>query len=237
MEQNSKFPMTQWSLVSRVRAGNREALDELCEHYWYPLYAFVRYSGYGPHYAEDLTQSFFLKLIDKNILKSVNREKGKLRTFLLSALKSFMADDYRKGKAEKRGGNNVIVSINAEIGEEKYAYEPKDNMTPDRVFEFEWLMLLIDNATTRLRAEFRRKKKEALFDSIKELLLEKSNDEPYDDIARKNGLTLNALKMTVSRMRKRFQEIFQNEIAQTVMDEGDVMDEIRDLMCNFHERH
>jgi RNA polymerase sigma-70 factor (ECF subfamily) len=228
-----EFLTTNWSIVlgagdqSSSRAG--EAMQRLCQIYWYPLYAFIRQRGSTAHDAQDLTQEFFAQLLLRQDLTQVRREKGKFRSFLLASLQHFMANERKKAGRLKRGGGQNIISIDAESAERRYALEPSHDLGPDKLFERRWAMTLLDQAIEQLRLEFVRSNKLALFEQLKVFLTGDENGPAYCDLGAKLAMTEAAVKMAVSRLRRRYREILRAQIENTVAGPDDIEDEIRHL--------
>src|SRR6059036_989566 len=153
-----QFATTHWSVVLTAGAGSssvaQAALETLCRTYWYPLYAYIRRQGHSPHDAQDLTQEFFARLLQKDYLQAAGRDKGRFRTFLIVALKRFLANEWDRARAQKRGGGQVLLSLDTENAEARYQTEPAADLSADRIFERRWALTLLDRATTRLRHEF-----------------------------------------------------------------------------------
>ncbi len=227
------FVTTCWTEV--LQAGHqgttqaRDALDRLCQTYWYPLYAFVRRRGHNPHDAQDLTQEFFARLLQKHWLADVNRERGRFRSFLLAAMKHFLANEWDKAQAQKRGGGQKCIELDAASAEERYALEPVDNATADRIFERRWAMTLLDQVLARLRAEHVRAGKERQFETLKGALTGSRSMQPYSELALQLGLSEGAVKVAVHRLRQRYREVLREEIANTVSTEDEVEEELLHL--------
>ena len=227
------FVTTHWSLV--VSAGRndtphaREALEKLCRSYWFPIYAFVRRQGHGPHDAQDLTQEFFARLLEKKQLAGADPARGRFRSFLLASLKHFLANEWDKANAQKRGGGQVLIPIDAATAETSCGFEPADNLTADIIFERRWALTLLEHVLGRLRAEYVRDGKENLFEQLKPTLTEASRTVAYSEIATRLGTTEGAVKVAVHRLRQRYRELLRAEIADTVANPGEVDDEIRNL--------
>src|SRR5271166_4262262 len=176
--QSSSFPTTLWTVV--LRAGQYEpaqaqaALAQLCEGYWYPLYSFIRRRGYSPHDAQDLTQAFFAHLLEKRGLGRVDPEQGRFRTFLLASLKNFLANDWDRANALKRGGGQTIVSFHQENAESRYQLEPSHNLTPERLFQRQWALTLLDQVLAALRDEYQSEGKGAIFEELKAALIDEA---------------------------------------------------------------
>jgi len=227
----SQFPTTQWTLV--VAAGDpqrkeaRSALVSLCENYWYPLYAYLRRRGYPADQAEDLTQEFFIRLLEGRYLDRADPEKGRFRSFILTSLKFFVADEEDRQRARKRGGG-ALVPLEFSSGEERYQREPAHDETPERIFERRWALSMLDRVVERLRNEFVHHGHAEHFERLKVFLLGQS-DAPYAALAREMNTSEGALKVAVHRLRKRYRELFRQEIADTVADPADVESELRFL--------
>jgi RNA polymerase sigma-70 factor (ECF subfamily) len=229
------FTTTHWSIV--LNAQNpaspqaSEALEKLCCSYWYPLYAFVRRQGNDEYTAKDLTQAFFARLLEKNRLFQADRQRGKFRSFLLGALKHFLADEWDKTQAWKRGGGRIILSLDDQAAEDRYHLEPTDEMTPDRVFDRRWAMTTLDQAANRLRKEYQDTGKGALFDQLQEFLSGALEGVGYAAAAARLGMTENTLKSYVRRLRLRNREILREVIADTVASPSQIDEELRDLFA------
>jgi RNA polymerase sigma-70 factor (ECF subfamily) len=205
----------------------RSALASLCENYWYPLYAYLRRRGYSSDEAQDLTQAFFVRVLEGRYLDRAQPEKGRFRAFLLSSLKFFVADEGDRGRAQKRGGG-MVVSLEFSSGEELYQREPSHDETPERIFERRWALSVLDRVLEKLRMEFVQHGRPAHFDRLKVFLLGRS-DVPYAVVARELNTSEGALKVAIHRLRKRYRELFRQEIADTVSDPADVESELRRL--------
>jgi DNA-directed RNA polymerase specialized sigma24 family protein len=230
---HGRFMTTHWSLVlaagSSEDADRREALARLCQGYWYPLYAFVRRQGHGPHDAQDLTQEFFSRLLEKDYLGDVDRSKGKFRSFLLVALKHFLSKEWAHAKTLKRGGGRSPVSLDALGAETRYRREPTDNVTPETVFNQRWALALLDCVLTRLSEEYQATGRRATFEQLQGCLTGDKHSPPYAALAVKLGTTEGAVKVAVHRLRQRYRAVLREEIAQTVADPAEIDDEIREL--------
>jgi len=229
------FATTHWSVVLAAQredpARAHEALAALCQSYWYPLYVYVRRQGHSPHDAQDLTQEFFARLLEKDWLAGVSRGRGRFRSFLLAAMKHFLANEWDKARARKRGGGQRFVGLDAASAETRYALEPPDNVTPERVFERRWAMTLLDQVLARLRAEHAASGKEPLFEALKGALTEGRDSLPHAELGAKLGLSGGAVKVAVHRLRRRYRELLRQEIAHTVGSEAEVEDELRHLFA------
>jgi RNA polymerase sigma-70 factor (ECF subfamily) len=210
---------------------SQEALAHLCETYWYPLYAFVRRRGLSPEDAQDSTQEFFSRLLARNWLRDADRGKGRFRTFLLTALTRFLANEWDRVHAQKRGGGTVPLPLDAELAETRYRSDTKSEMSPDRFYDRQWAMTLLDRALNRLEAEHQRLGKESDFAALSPALTLDRGDIPYARLAEQLGLSEPAARMAVHRLRKRFRQLFREEIAQTVAEPDEVEAEIRHLVA------
>lgn len=224
----SQFPTTRWTLV--IAAGDaqrkdaRSALVDLCENYWYPLYAYLRRRGYPADQAQDLTQEFFLRVLEGRYLDRADPEKGRFRAFLLTSLKFFVADEADRQRAQKRGGG-LLVALEFSSGEERYQREPSHDETPERIFERRWAISVLERVVEKLRNEFLQHGRPEHFDRLKVFLLGQS-DTPYAALAREMNTSEGALKVAIHRLRKRYRELFRQEIADTVADPSDVESEL-----------
>ena len=205
----------------------RSALVALCEAYWYPLYAYVRRRGYPADQAQDFTQEFFVRVLEGRYLERADPEKGRFRAFILTCMKFFLADEGDRVRALKRGGG-AVLSLEMSSGEERYEREPAHEETPERIFERRWALSVLDRVIDRLRAEFMQHGRQELFERLKVCLLGAS-DMPYAALARELNTSEGALKVAIHRLRKRYRELFRQEIAETVADLGDVDSELRFL--------
>lgn len=226
----SQFGDTRWSIVLAAQAGDegvaQAALEELCGAYWAPLYAFVRRNGHPPTEAEDLTQEFFARLLEKNWLADVERRKGRFRAFLLAALKHFLANEWRRANTQKRGGTTIVLPLDAE---ERYAAEPADTLSPERLYDRRWAVAVLEQVFDALRAELEQAGKGALFATLKDLLALDPQRLSYAAAALQLGLSEDAVKMTVYRLRKRYRDLLRAHIAATVGTSAEIDEEIREL--------
>jgi len=228
-----QFATTHWSVVlaaGRSSSPNHEpALSTLCQTYWFPLYAYLRRHGYDAHKAADYTQAFFTQMLDKEYLKKVKPKPGKFRSFLLTALKHFVANEQARAAAFKRGGGRTILSLNFENAESQYALEPADDLTPERLFEKSWALTVLERTIDRLGIEMAEKGKRDVFDHLKTYISAEPNSVPYREAAVRLDMTEGAVRVAVHRLRNRCREILRDEIAQTVAGPDDIDDEIRRL--------
>jgi RNA polymerase sigma factor (sigma-70 family) len=230
-----RFPPTSWSLVLaaglRSNPNSKEALAALCSIYWYPLYAYVRRAGHTVDSAQDLTQGFFARLLEKNYLGEVRPERGKFRSFLLASLKHFVANELDWARAEKRGGDYFISPLDLGSAESRYSLEPAHELTPEKVFEKQWALTLLNRVLTRLGEEFRSERKSRQFDLLKIFLTGEKVRGLYAQTAAELGMTEGALKVAVHRLRRRYRELLRKEIGLTVEGSDKIDEEIRYLLA------
>jgi RNA polymerase sigma-70 factor (ECF subfamily) len=230
-----RFPDTRWSLISGARAADDEAreraLSELCRLYWFPVYAFARSRGCSPHQAEDLTQDLFLKFLSNDSFRSATREKGKLRTYLLTAMTNVMANDARRSNAAKRAPEKLAVPIERESAEGRLAREGAwtRTVTPDQQFDRRWAEAVLRQVERRIELEQEKAGKGELFEALKRFLAGTGGGADYAQVAGALGMSEGAVKVAVHRLRKRFKLVLRDEIAQTVADPDEVDEELRHL--------
>ena len=228
----SWFVTTHWSVVLSARkrdsASAGDALETLCRTYWYPLYAYVRKQGRSPHDAQDLTQEFFSRLVQPDYLKSVAKEKGRFRTFLLVALKRFLANEWDRSQAQKRGGDRIHLSLDTSTAEARFRVEPVATLDADRIYDRRWALTLLDETMAQLREEFGGGGKE--FECLKVALTAEKGAIDYARLAGELGQSEGALRVTIHRLRKRFRERFREAVAQTVSSADEVEAEMRHLL-------
>ena len=227
------FVTTHWSVV--LSAGNPNspkaaaALAELCQTYWYPLYVFARRHGNGHDDAMDLTQSFFEKLLTGNAISTADRNRGRFRNFLLAAFKNFTANEWKRSKRLKRGGGADLISLDEETADERYRHEPVDTAaTPDEEYDRNWAVVLLERALAKLEEEYPAKKD--MFTALKIFLMQDGSEKEYAKSGERRGMSTAAVKMQVSRMRKRFREVLCSEVAHTVSKAEDVDQELQELL-------
>lgn len=227
------FPHTRWSVVlaaTQQSAPEAEAaLETICRAYWYPLYAFVRRSGQSPHDAQDLTQEFFRQLLEKRWLAAADREKGRLRTFLVTALKHFMAKEWRRAAAQKRGGGQTHVPMDTAFAESRYAAEGATQLPAEAVFDRQWALTLLDLTVQRLEAEFVAAGKADEFVILKRCLVAAHDAIDYAALAARLDRSEGAVRVAVHRLRKRFRELYREEIIQTLPNGAELDAELRYL--------
>ena len=203
----------------------------LCQTYWYPLYAYVRRRGHGPHDAQDLTQEFFARLLAQGWLGQADRERGRFRTFLLSAMSHFLANEWDKARAQKRGGSVLLVPLQFDEPETRYGREPADPFTPEQAYERRWAVALLDLVLNRLQQECAADGKAGLFERLKPCLVGERENQPYQALAVQVGLSESAVKVAVHRLRRRYRQLLRSEIANTVASQGEVEEEMHHLFA------
>ena len=230
-----QFTSTRWSLV--VAAGQRdspeaeEALASLCRLYWYPLYAYARRHLPNVEDAQELTQEFFARLLEKDYLRQADRQRGRFRAFLLTAFKHFLARERERANAQKRGGGRKVLPLDFQSGERRYQREPGHETTAEALYERGWALTLLEQALVRLREEQTGAGRERLFECLKATLTGAEAPRPYPELADDLGMSVEAIKVTVHRLRRRYGELLRAEIAQTVPTAEEVEDELRDLFA------
>lgn len=239
--QNARdFRTTHWSIVLQAGANEspeqHSALERLCQAYWYPLYSFVRRRARDVHEAQDLTQAFFERFLEKNYLAHLSADRGKFRSFLLVALQHFLANEWDRARAGKRGGRAPVISLDAQDAEERFRFEPPDELTPEKAYERRWVETVLEQVLSRLRDECNEAGHEDRFEKLKIFLVEDKGAISFAEMAAQLGLTEPAVKGLVRRMRQRYRELFREEIANTVADPAEVDGEIRHLIEVLAER-
>jgi DNA-directed RNA polymerase specialized sigma24 family protein len=229
------FPSTRWTLVRQVQKGSAAeascAMNEICQQYWYPIYAFTRRNGFPRHDAEDITQTFFQHIFSSQAIHDAQEEKGQLRSFMLGMLKRTIANHVRHASAQKRGGSRgATLSFDDETAEERYASEPTDTRDPETLFDRAWANGVLNAAEKRLRADFAKADNLEDYHQLREYLPLGDNTTPYADAAQKIGISEGALRLQIHRMRKRYAKCIEEEIAQTVSSPDEVKAELEHLM-------
>lgn len=219
-----------------IAAGHRQtpesdtALTSLCEIYWYPLYAYVRRQGHQAAEAQDLTQAFFARVLEKDYLQAADRERGRFRTFLLTALKRFLQNERKRATAQKRGGGRPTLSIDFDSGEERFQRELSDDWTPERIYERRWALALLDHVLDRLEHDYTANGKEQLFKHLQAFITPTSTEPSYEELVAELGMTKGSIKVAVHRLRQRYRDLLRAEIANTVASEDDVDEELDHLL-------
>ena len=231
---DARFQTTHWSLVLAAGTGqspeSRVALEELCGAYWFPLYAFIRRQGYGADEARDLTQGYFARLLERRDLRQVRPELGRFRSFLLVSIQHFLSNELDRERAQKRGKGVPTVSLDAREAEDRYAAEPAKAATPEILFERKWAATVLDRTLGRLEVEWAGDERAPRFRALRGHLAGDGDAASYREIGASLGMSEDAVKTTVHRLRRRFGELLRSEIANTVRDPRDVDDEIRHLL-------
>jgi len=233
------FATTHWSVVLAAGQSNdakaSAALEQLCRTYRYPLYAYLRRRGYSSEDAQDLTQGFFLQLLERKSFARADPSRGRFRSYLLAGLNYFVADEHARAVAQKRGGGRPILSLDAEAAAERYRLEAVDERSPDKLFERCWALALLDQVLARLEQEFVLAGKAPLFHRLRDFLVVGAGEESYAKVAAEMGMTSEAVKKAVQRLRRRYHKLFREEIARTVEDASSVEDELR-YLCEVMAR-
>jgi RNA polymerase sigma factor (sigma-70 family) len=236
--QVGNFATTQWSLVLKAGGAepgkSAEALTALFQTYWYPLYAYLRRQDLSGDQAEDVVQGFFLRLLEKNTLAAATSDRGRFRSFLLTAIKNYLANERDYARAQKRGGNQRLLSLDFGSGESRLSLEPAHSATPERLFERQWAITLLATVMQRLEAEYQQAGKDHHFALLKETLALNGERIGFAALGAELGLTENATRQAASRMKKRYRELIREEVAQTVSKPAEVDDEIRALFEALH---
>jgi RNA polymerase sigma factor (sigma-70 family) len=229
----SRFATTHWTLV--LAAGSpdssryREALETLCRTYWFPLYAYLRRKGYNINEAEDYTQGFFARLLEKESLQYADPARGKFRYFLLASLKNFIANEWDRIKAHKRGGDRNILQLDTQTAENRYESGLPVELSPEKLFERSWALTVLQQAFAGLQMQYGKAGKGILFDHLKEYLSGEQTAVSYREVATTLGMSEDAIKVAMHRLRRQYRELVRREIAQTVTTPGQIEEEIRDL--------
>ena len=228
-----EFCTTHWSSV--LRAGGEtspeadRALDDLCRAYWYPLYAYVRRQGRSAEDAQDLTQEFFARLLERRHLRLADPGRGRFRTFLLSSLKNFLINEWEKSRASKRGGTCVTFSLNEEKADVRYLAEIADGLTPEQIYEKRWAVTLLERVLESLRQEY-KEDKAALFETLKPYICGDTVPAGYDEIARRLGMKAGAVRAAMHRLRQGYRRLLRDEVSRTVATSADIDEELRHLI-------
>ena len=228
------FTTTHWSVVLEAQGESpaaQEALEKLCRTYWRPIFAFLRRQGLTPEEAEDITQGFFAQLLERKSFDAVRKEKGRLRSYLLGALKYFVADEQRRAMAIKRGKGQRLIPLEELRADERIDMEPSDPMTAEMIYERRWALTVLERVLSRLKDEYVAAGNAALFDALKELLPDEPGSPSQAEIAARLGMTENAVRQAFYRFRQRYQSLLREEIANTVATPGDIEDELHHLIA------
>jgi RNA polymerase sigma-70 factor (ECF subfamily) len=228
-----RFATTHWSVVlaagKKSSPQQKQALETLCESYWFPLYAYLRRRGCDRHEAEDVTQAFFAHLLEKEDLQKAAPQFGKFRSFLLVRLKGFLSDERDRAQAKKRGGGQKILSLGIQNAEGQYALEPASELSPEMLFEKSWALKVLERTMDRLETDMGKKGKQVLFDHLKVYLTTDKDAIPYEAMATELNMTEGSVRVAVHRLRRRYRELLRDEIAQTVSDDDQIDEEMGHL--------
>jgi RNA polymerase sigma factor (sigma-70 family) len=229
-----QFQTTHWSVVlaaGQAPSGEAHAaLEKLCRAYWYPLYAFVRREGHSADEAQDLTQAFFARLLERRDFEHAQKERGRLRSFLLVSLKHFLVNEWQRARAQKRGGDQVFVPLDEILAEERFGLEPADSLTAERIYERRWALTILDQVFERLRAEYAAAGKSLLYERLKSFLGDHNEAPTQAELATALGMTENAVKQALFRFRQRYRDLLRAEIGNTVESAAEVENEWRYLV-------
>ncbi len=228
-----RFATTHWSVVLAAGKSSspnqKQALETLCQGYWFPLYAYLRQRGYNTHEAEDYTQAFFTHILEKHDLQAADPKYGKFRSFLLIRLKYFLCDEQDRAKAKKRGGGRKIISLGFQNAEDQYALEPADQLSPEKLFEKSWALTVLERTMDRLENEMDKKNNKKLFELLKIYLTTEKDVIPYRNMAKELKMPEGSVRVAVHRLRRRYRKLLRDEIAQTVADEDQIDEEMGHL--------
>ena len=235
LNNGGQFSTTRWSVVllagRSMSPESAAALEKLCRAYWPPIYCFARRKGWNDADAQDLTQAFFARLLERNWVGQADQQKGRFRSFLLSTMNHFLADEWDKARAQKRGGGILPVPLQFDTAETRYGHEPADNVTPEQNYERRWALTLLDKVLQRLRSEYEQEGKAELFAALHPCLVGDRTAQPYAELAVTLGVSEGAVKSAVHRLRQRYRQLLHDEIAQTVANPGEVNEELHHLFA------
>jgi RNA polymerase sigma-70 factor (ECF subfamily) len=227
------FATTHWSVVLAAGQGDstcaHDALSYLCQIYWYPLYAYARRCGHSPHDAQDLTQEFFARLLEGNWVAKADQQRGRFRSFLLTAMKRFMINEWKKAHVQKRGGNQTVLSLNDDTAEHRYQLEPIEKRTPESLFERGWALSLLNSVLLKLEQEYSHEGKTEWMETMRPALTAERDDIRYAEIATKLDITETAARVAVHRLRKHYRHLIRSEVAHTVASPDEVDEEMHHL--------
>lgn len=230
------FQTTRWSVVKAAGRDPqsreaRDALAKLSQAYWFPIYSFIRRQGHSPQDAEDLTQEFVTRLIEKNYLAEIDASKGRFRSFLLACLRHFLSNEYDRVKAQKRGGGKRLIELDALAAESRYQMEPATHLSPDRLFDRRWAIELLDRTLSALREDYAARGQATLFEGLRHVLQGDSGNPDQATLAQQLGMTAGAVKVAISRLRSRYRELLRQEVAQTVSTDDELRAEMGELLA------
>ena len=231
---NALFATTRWTMVSEAGANDTgDALEQLCQTYWFPLYAYLRRTGETKENAEDLTQGFFLQLLERRDLADLDREKGKFRSFLLASLKHYVSNNRIHKRARKRGGSIDHLPLDWESGDARFSLSDESVSSPDIAFDREWATALLERVLVNLEQEFSEGGKEEYFGKLRIFLTCEKGEIPYEEVALSLGIKPTALRVAIHRLRKRYRALLKNEVAKTITDADSLKDELAILSLAF----
>ncbi len=234
---DARFVTTHWSVVLAAGQSDttraRDALARLCQTYWYPLYAHARRRGHSPHDAQDLTQEFMAHVLECGAFASADSSRGRFRSFILKSMDNFLAHEWQKARARKRGGGHELISLDLALAEKRFDLEPADTSTPDKLFDKHWAYTLLEEVLNRLEAEYRHNAKGELFLALRETFTGRKESQPYAVLAARLNMNEATVKVAVHRLRKRYRELLSAEIANTVQDPAEAEDELRYLFSSL----
>lgn len=230
-----EFTTTHWSVVVRASgeasAETDSALEDLCRTYWYPLYAYVRRQGHAASDAQDLTQDFFARFLEREYFKLADRNRGRFRTFLLCSLKHFLTNEWEKRRTAKRGGGHPLLSFDEQTAEGRYLAEPVDGLTPEHIYEKRWAVSLLEKVMGCLREKYTAENKGPLFDALKPYVWGDTMTASYGSIAAQLSMSEGALRVAMHRLRESFRELLRDEVARTVESPAEIDEELRHLVA------
>lgn len=232
------FPRTRWTWIAQANSNEDSALalSKLCEAYWYPVYGFVRRSGRSAQDAEDLTQGFFARMIEKGSLSQAEETRGRFRNYLLTALKHYLTDEHRKEVAEKRGGGQLPVSIDATQAERRYSTEPRTTMTPEDYFERQWAETLLQHVFESLREDYRARGKGTLYEALEPYVSWRESTTPQQEVADQLGIKVSTMRSEIFQLRRSYGDRLNQAIAATVETPAAIEDELKHLRVVFAKR-
>lgn len=237
MDRDARFHTTRWTLVAAAGAGDRaearRALGELCQRYWFPLYAYLRRRGHSVSEAQDLTQGFFAFLLEKGALAAADRERGRFRSFLLASLNNYVANEWHRERAVKRGGGRSPLSLDFEAAEERYRLQPAEGASPEELYDRQWAVTQLDRVLRRLEEEAIAAGTVERFGALKAYLVGGDAGAPYREVADRLAMSESAVKVAVHRLRHRFGRLLREQVAETLAEPSRIDEEIRNLLAAF----
>lgn len=230
----SGFQTTHWSAIRAASSGDADrapdALESICQSYWYPLYAFIRRFGHSTDDARDLTQEFFARCLNRNTFARADASRGRFRTFLLASVKHFLHEEWRKGQRAKRGGGECLVPLDTEAAEQRLAQEPAASTAPDLAFDRRWAETLLQRTLNRLQQDYSRTGRATVYQGLQHLLWGHEKEQTYAEMGARLGLNPGTVKVAVLRLKRRFRDLLREEVRASVAREADVDGELRHLL-------